>query len=87
MNIGKAVLHAACRSGDEAVLAWARFGHATGMFKLYQPLPDINLAMDTLGPRIQERLAATQKNLPPGPPDGLDIGSNIGFYASEIVKD
>lgn len=56
MSLTQNALHIACRVGDEAVIAWARLTHMTNMYRLYQPLPDIGLASDALGPRINERL-------------------------------
>lgn len=87
MNITGNVLNLAFRSGDMAVIACARLAHATGMLKLYQPIPDLNLAMDSLRPRLQMRLNSIRDQLPPGTHDGLDIGCNIGYYAFELAKD
>lgn len=86
MNLGKLVLHGVYRAVDSFVLAWARLGHATGMFRLYQPVTDLKLAMDVLDPRVTERLRAISAELPPEAREGIDIGSNVGFYAFELAK-
>lgn len=86
MNVANLAFHLACRSGDAATIAWARLAHRAGMFKLYQPVPDLSLAMNTLRPRIQKRLRAIQGSLPEESLIGLDIGSNIGFYTFELAK-
>jgi len=71
---------------SECIIVLAKLAHRIHVFRQYQPIPDLNLAMDMQTPRNINRLKAIREHVPDNSRTGIDIGCNIGYFLFELAN-